>query len=141
MKIRQLFQQLFTATIIVISGFSCINYFLTTFTYGRVDFDHVADWENRFADLHSTLPLQRGTVGYISDWDIPDAIFDISDQDAEFILTQYALSPFILVRGEEQEWIVGSLSPSAYKKWVKIRKGEYEDIKFKGNVYLFHRIK
>ena len=54
------------------------------------------------------LPIQRGTLGYLAEWDVPGADFVASDLDAEYILTQYAFAPFILARGVNHEWIVGS---------------------------------
>ncbi len=141
MPIRYRLKQFFTALIVLLCAYASINNFIGTFESGEVDFDHVANWENRFTPIKDLLPIQRGTLGYIADWDIPGADFDPSDQDAEYILTQYALSPFVLVRGENHEWIVGSLTPNTYKQWVEIRTGQYEDVKLKGNAYLFHRIK
>ena len=132
-------QQILLAALVLSSVYYSVQYFRWTFTAGQVDFDHVADWESRFAPVKEALPVQRGVVGYISDRDVPGASFDPSDQDAEYILTQYAFSPLILQRGVDHEWIVGSLSPQAYKLWLESRVGEYADVKFKGNVYLFHR--
>ena len=141
MPLRARLAQILAGFLVLASGYSSISYFLETFTYGKVDFDHVADWESRFAPVKEALPIQRGALGYISDWDVPGIEFDPSDQDAEYILTQYTFSPFILVRGTDHEWIVGSLSAAAYEKWLEVREGEYEDLKFKGNIYLFHRLK
>ena len=140
MQLRLRAGQLLIGLIVLLSLYSSISYLIWTQSAGTVAFDHVADWEARFAPVKETLPIQRGTLGYIADWDIPGADFAPSDQDAEYILTQYAFAPFILVRGVDQEWIVGSLSPRSYEAWVQIRLGEYKDYKFKGNVYLFHRL-
>ena len=140
MQLRLRAQQLLFGLIVLISLYSSISYLIWTQSAGTIEFDHVANWEARFAPVKETLPIQRGALGYIADWDIPNADFDPSDQDAEYILTQYAFSPFILVRGAEYEWIVGSLSPHAYEAWTQTRLGKYKDYKFKGNVYLFHRL-
>ena len=140
MQLRLRAQQLLLGLIVLVSLYSSVSYLISTQSAGTVDFDQVANWEARFTPVKETLPIQRGTLGYIADWDIPGADFDPSDQDAEYILTQYAFAPFILVRGVDQEWIVGSLSPRSYELWIQIRVGEYKDYKFKGNVYLFHRL-
>jgi hypothetical protein len=140
MQLRLRAGQLLIGLIVLLSLYSSISYLIWTQSAGTVDFDHVADWDARFTPVKEALPIQRGTLGYIADWDIPGADFAPSDQDAEFILTQYAFAPFILVRGAEQEWIVGSLSPRSYEAWTQIRVGKYKDYKFKGNVYLFHRL-
>ena len=140
MQLRLRAQQLLLGLIVLVSLYSSISYLIWTQSAGTVDFDHVANWDARFTPVKEALPIQRGTLGYIADWDIPGADFAPSDQDAEFILTQYAFAPFILVRGADQEWIIGSLSPRSYEKWTRIRTGEYKDFEFKGNVYLFHRL-
>jgi hypothetical protein len=140
MQLRLRVGQLLIALIVLLSLYSSISYLIWTQSAGTVDFDHVADWDARFTPVKEALPIQRGTLGYIADWDIPGADFAPSDQDAEFILTQFSFAPFILVRGVDQEWIIGSLSPRSYETWVQIRDGEYKDYKFKGNVYLFHRL-
>ena len=140
MQLRMLAKQSFFGLIVLLSLYSSISYLIWTQSAGTVAFDHVADWDARFAPVKEALPIQRGTLGYIADWDIPGADFSTSDQDAEYILTQYAFAPFILVRGADYEWIVGSLSPRSYEAWVQIRLGEYKDYKFKSNVYLFHRL-
>jgi len=140
MQLRLRAQQLLLGLIMLISLYSSIRYLIWTQSAGTISFDQVANWEARFASVKETLPIQRGTLGYIADWDIPGADFDPSDQDAEYILTQYAFAPFILVRGADHEWIVGSLSPHSYESWVQTRVGKYKDYKFKGNVYLFHRL-
>ena len=140
MQLRLRAGQLLIGLIVLLSLYSSISYLIWTQSAGTVAFDHVADWDARFAPVKEALPIQRGTLGYIADWDIPGADFSTSDQDAEYILTQYAFAPFILVRGADYEWIVGSLSPRSYEAWVQIRLGEYKDYKFKSNVYLFHRL-
>ena len=140
MPLRLQLQRILLAFLTLAGLYSSIQYFVWTFTAGTIDFDPVANWETRFAPVRAALPIQRGMLGYVADWDIPGADFDQSDQDAEFILTQYAFSPLILRRSADYEWIVGSLRPASYKKWVEIRQGQYEDYAFKGNVYLFHRL-
>jgi len=140
MQIRLRVQQLLIGLIVLLSLYSSVSYLIWTQSAGTIAFDQVADWDARFTPVKETLPIQRGALGYIADWDIPNADFDPSDQDAEYILTQYAFAPFILIRGADQEWIVGSLSPRAYEAWIQIRVGKYKDYKFKGSVYLFHRL-
>ena len=43
-------------------------------------------------------------IGYISDSDVPGAAYDAANDEGEYILTQYALAPIIIVRGTDQEW-------------------------------------
>jgi hypothetical protein len=140
MQLRLRAQQFMLALLVLTSLYASIQYLLSTSTAGEIDFDHVANWESRFKPVLEALPIQRGTLGYLAEWDVPGADYVASDLDAEYILTQYAFSPFILARGVDHEWIVGSISPHAYELWKQTRVGEYEDQKFKGNVYLFHRL-
>ena len=140
MQLRLRAQQFLLILLVLTSLYASIQYLRGTFTVGKIDFDFVADWGSRFKPVLEALPIQRGTLGYLAEWDIPGAYFVESDLDAEYILTQYAFAPFILVRGVNHEWIVGSLSPHAYELWKQIRVGVYEDHKFKGNIYLFHRL-
>jgi hypothetical protein len=140
MQLRLRAQQLLVGLIVLASLYSSVRYLIWTQGAGTVNFDPVANWDARFTAVKESLPIHNGKLGYIADWDIPGADFDPSDQDAEYILTQYAFAPFILIRGTGQEWIVGSLSPRSYEMWTRIRVGKYKDYKFKGSVYLFHRL-
>lgn len=68
----------------------------------------VAEWERRMAPLRAALPIAKGFVGYVSDSGV--ACFDCTNPDdqIEYALTQYALSPIILNKGTNYEWIVGN---------------------------------
>lgn len=140
MPLRHRLQQIVLILLLLASLYSSIQYFVVTFGAGKIDFDHVANFEARYDPVKENLPIQRGTLGYLADWDVPSANYDPSDQDAEYILTQYSFSPFILLRGTDQEWIVGNLDPQAYELWTKDHIGEYQVRKFKGNIYLIHRL-
>lgn len=140
MQLRLRAQQILSTLLVLTSLYASFQYLLWTFTAGKIDFDHIEEWGSRFDPVREALPIQRGTLGYLAEWDVPGADFVASDLDAEYIITQYAFSPLILARGVDHEWIVGSLSPHAYELWKQTRVGEYEDLKFKGNVYLFHRL-
>jgi hypothetical protein len=64
----------------------------------------IAAWNERLSKLIAPIPFERGFVGYISNEDIPGATFDANDTSGEYVLTQYAVAPLILVRGTGQEW-------------------------------------
>ncbi|HEY3313270.1 MAG TPA: hypothetical protein VGK00_16640 [Anaerolineales bacterium] len=61
--------------------------------------DDVTRWENRFAELKLKIPADAGVIGYISE----------DPTDSEFILTQYAIIPFVLRRGTTQKWIIANI--------------------------------
>lgn len=74
--------------------------------------DPVSNWEARCAELKQALP-RNGEIGYLSDWDLPGwqaSPSNQSDMDNEFRLTQYALSPRVLVRGAGSDLVVGNLT-------------------------------
>ena len=74
--------------------------------------DPVSNWEARCEELKQALP-PSGEIGYLADWDLPGwqaSPSNQSDMDNEFRLTQYALSPRVLVRGAAQNLIVGNLT-------------------------------
>ena len=66
----------------------------------------IAAWNDRLAKLIEPIPFERGFVGYLSDEDIPGTTFNSNDAEGEFVLTQYAIAPLIIVRGTNQEWMV-----------------------------------
>lgn len=122
------------------SIYQSVNYLNATKGMGSLEEDPVTLWESKFNKLKKALPVDVKTVGYLADWDIPDIEYHNGDQHGEYVLVQYVLSPVIAVRGSEQEWIVGNLTPQAYKKWWSNKRGEYEVTFFKHNLYLIHKI-
>jgi hypothetical protein len=71
--------------------------------------DPVTNWEARCEELKQALP-RSGEIGYLADWDLPGWQGSQSDMDNEFRLTQYALSPRVMVRGAASDFIVGNLT-------------------------------
>jgi hypothetical protein len=74
--------------------------------------DPVSNWEARCQELKQALP-PTGEIGYLSDWDLPGwqaSPNNQSDMDNEFRLTQYALTPRVLVRGAASNEVVGNLT-------------------------------
>jgi hypothetical protein len=106
---------------------------------GSLTEDPVADWEKRFAAVRQRIPFVRGVVGYISDSDIPGATYDPANDEGEYILTQYALAPLVLVRGADQEWNIANLSRDSLERW-QMGQGADFDIAARGaGIYLMHR--
>ena len=80
-------------------------------------------------------------VGYISDSSIPGVSYNAANDEGEYVLTQYVMAPIIIVKGTGQEWNIGNLGKQAYQVWSQANQVEFEVMPFKGNLYLFHRLK
>ncbi|MBI2758517.1 MAG: hypothetical protein HYX49_07540 [Chloroflexi bacterium] len=133
-------QRLFLVLIVMVSLYASIQTLISTKDLGSASDDPVADWETRFAPLKERLPFQRGVVGYISDSSIPGVSYDAANNEGEYVLVQYVMSPIIIVKGTDQEWNIGNLSREAYKIWSQSNVGQFEVFAFKGNIYLFHKV-
>ena len=106
---------------------------------GSVTDDPVADWEQRFAAVKSQLPFERGFIGYISDSDVPGTSFDPANDEGEYVLTQYAMAPVILVRGTSEEWNIANLSTVAFRIWSGQHSGDFDIMPLRNGLYLLHR--
>jgi hypothetical protein len=107
---------------------------------GSIADDPVADWEQRFVAVKARLPFTRGFVGYISDSDVPGAAFDPANDEGEYVLTQYAMAPDILVRGTAEEWNIANLSREAFQEWAPQHRGSFDITPLQSGLYLLHRI-
>jgi hypothetical protein len=106
---------------------------------GSVSDDPVANWERRFTAVKARLPFERGLVGYISNSDVPGASFDAANDEGEYVLTQYAMAPIILVRGTAKEWNIANLSTQAFRMWSGENSGAFDIMPLKNGLYLLHR--
>ncbi len=138
MKIKWL-QRLALGLIVLASLAASVQNLLATRSLGSTTDDPVADWEKRFAPIEAHLPFKRGFVGYISDSSIPGITYDAANDEGEYVLTQYALAPIILVKGTNEEWNIANLSRAAFEAWNKTNAGKFQVIPFKGGLYLLHR--
>lgn len=100
----------------------------------------VADWNERLLKLIAPIPFERGFVGYLSNADIPGTSFSSDDAEGEFVLTQYAIAPLILVRGTDQEWDILNLDDEVYKKWLEENADKFEVVRSGGGMYLVHKV-
>lgn len=100
----------------------------------------VAIWDERLSNLIAPIPFERGLVGYISNEDIPGAAFDKDDAEGEYILTQYAIAPLILIRGTDQEWNILNLDTTVYETWHQTNVNDFELVGFGGGLYLVHKV-
>jgi len=100
----------------------------------------VTNWDERLSKLIAPIPFKRGFVGYISNEDIPGATFDPNDASGEYVLTQYAVAPLILIRGTNQEWDILNLDPGTYKKWIQANSIDFKFIESGGGMYLVRKV-
>ncbi|MFH1185822.1 MAG: hypothetical protein V1755_12420 [Chloroflexota bacterium] len=122
------------------SLYASVQNLISTRELGSLAEDPVARWEVRFGPLKEQLPFARGVVGYISDSDVTGAEFDPANDEGEYILTQYALAPIIIVRGTGQEWNVANLSQEAFARWSTEDGEEFDVLPLRGGLYLLHRV-
>jgi hypothetical protein len=128
------------ALIMIVSLYASIQNLISTKDLGSLTDDPVADFSKRFEPLKAKLPFKTGAVGYISDSSVPGVQYDAANDEGEYTLTQYVMSPIIIVKGTGQEWNIALLTPTAYKVWSQSNNGQFEVIPFKGNLYLLHRM-
>jgi hypothetical protein len=137
---RRIFmQRLFLVLIAGASLYGAAHNLFSTPDLGSLRDDPVADWERRFAPVRARLPFVRGIVGYISDSDVPGAAFDPANEEGEYILTQYALAPIIIVRGADQEWNLANLTRDSFERWQLLHAAGYEIVFQQNGLYLLHR--
>jgi hypothetical protein len=139
MTIKRL-QRLFLVLLVAAALAASIQNLIATKSLGSVSDDPVADWERRFGPIKQRIPFERGFVGYISDSSIAGMSYDAANDEGEYVLTQYVMSPTIIVKGTNQEWDIANLSRQAFDLWSKSNQGKFEVTSFKGGLYLLHRI-
>jgi hypothetical protein len=138
MKILWL-QRILLGLIAAASLYASVGNLNATADLGRIAEDPVADWEVRFEPLRARLPFVRGVVGYLSDSGVPGVTYDKANDEGEYILTQYALAPIIIVWGTDQEWNVANLSAEAYRLWSAQEHNEFDIRALGRGLYLLHR--
>ncbi len=100
--------------------------------------DSVTGWEQRVSRIR--LPANVGNeVGYLADWDI-DPGYDPIGQDEEYVLTQYALAPLIVKRGDANEWIVANLTRPGADDWLRERFRNAKIHYYGWGIYLIHKL-
>src|SRR5512146_451875 len=127
-------QRLALGLIVLASLAASIQNLLATRSLGSVADDPVADWEKRFEPIRAHLPFRRGLVGYISDSSVPGITYDAANDEGEYVLTQYALAPIIIVKGTDQEWNIANLDRAGFEAWEKTNTSGFEVIPFKGGL-------
>jgi hypothetical protein len=132
-------QRIFLALIAIASLYAAVRNLVSTFDLGSLQDDPVAHWEKRFGPVRQRLPFVRGVIGYISDSDVPGASFDAANDEGEYILTQYALAPIVIVRGTEQEWNLANLTRDTFDRWRRLHAAGFEIVWQQNGLYLLRR--
>jgi len=102
--------------------------------------DMISSWDKRMAALRADLPAGVETIGYVGNWDIlPEGDYVYADEETEFVLTQYALSPVIIERGADEEWIILNLNPKAYDIWLQGQPSNMQITDYGLRIFLAHK--
>ena len=133
-------RRLFLLLIAVASLYAAARNLSSTFELGAVNVDPVAQWEERFEPLSARLPFVRGVVGYVSDADVPGSEFDSANDAGEYVLTQYAVAPIIIVRGSDQEWLIANLNQASFGRWQSEHGADWELVSQGAGLYLLRRL-
>jgi len=80
--------------------------------------DEITRYEAHFQELKKVLP-PHGVVGYIADPN-PESVIHDTPYFKRYVLTQYSLSPVIVVDNIEPELIIGNFHPATNSKRVSI---------------------
>lgn len=136
---RSFLQKTAVILLVIASLYSLARYWDSTIDL-EMGAQALAAWEARLEPARRALPIQRGVIGYVGEWDVPGVEYNFWDQEGEYLLAQYTLAPFILVKGAQAEWNVAVLSNRAFEIWEQSNQGKFDIIRLKHNVYLLHRI-
>ncbi|HVN16069.1 MAG TPA: hypothetical protein VMT73_10055 [Anaerolineales bacterium] len=132
-------KKIFLALLVLAGFFSVVQSWLSTLNLNQGG-AAIDAWEARLMPAKKALPIKRGVIGYVGEWDAPGISYAYWDQESEYLLAQYSLAPLILKKGAVEEWNVAVLSEPAFAAWQKANQGKFEIIPLKHNVYLFHRL-
>jgi|GEM_PF-6010948 len=137
--LKKILRAFFLAAIVILGVGTGVESFRSSAEIHSND-ESVINWDDRLSNLIALIPLERGMVGYLSNEDIPGAAFDPDDASGEYILTQYAVAPLVLIRGAEQDWNLLNLDPETYEKWIQENEDRYRLVGSGGGIYLARRV-
>lgn len=136
MKRIRFFLQLAAAWgLVFLAALSIVNYARATqisWDYSRVYFEGVDDvsrWVSRLAPLKAKIPPGVSRVGYVSE----------DSQYNEFYLTQYAIIPLVLEKGQGPEWLIANDSGRNALRLLNGETRNYDAESFGFGLYLIHR--
>jgi hypothetical protein len=102
--------------------------------------DMVSSWDKRMTSLRADLPAGVRTIGYVGNWDVlPASDYIYADEETEFVLTQYALSPVIIARGDNEHWVILNLNPKAYDIWLQRQPQDLKITDYGLRIFLVHK--
>ena len=136
---KKYLQRIILVIIVILGIKTGVENFTTSMNEPSNDTAVVTNWNKQLSKLIAPIPVKRGLIGYISNEDFLGITVSPNDASGEYVLTQYAIAPLILVRGTDQEWNILNLEPENYKKWMQKNAGDFEFIKIEGGMYLVHR--
>ena len=140
MKWKKYIQRIILVIIIILGIKTGIENFTSSMNNPSNNTAVVTNWNKQLSKLINPIPVRHGLVGYLSNEDFLGTTFSSNDASGEYVLTQYAIAPLILVRGTDQEWDILNLEPVNYKKWMQKNAADFEFIKVEGGMYLVHRV-
>jgi hypothetical protein len=105
----------------------------------KLDGDHITPWETRFQAVKKLLPFKRGVVGYLTNSDVLGTSITNNEQ-GQYTLTQYTLSPIIIVRGMNADWVVADLNTKAFQIWRESNYGHFRIYSLGDDLFLFRRL-
>jgi len=140
MKWKKYIQRIILVIIIILGFKTGIENFTTSMNNPSNNTAVVTNWNKQLSKLINPIPVKHGLVGYLSNEDFLGTTFSSNDASGEYVLTQYAIAPLILVRGTDQEWDILNLEPENYKKWMQKNAADFEFIKVEGGMHLVHRV-
>jgi hypothetical protein len=122
--IRRLIALFLLAVMLVISVVSSFNEFSQMRQFmGEPKPDGITVWKDRMVRVVRALPAE-GVIGYLSERDFDGLGFNPIDQDEEFAITQYWLSPRILVEGDDQPVAVVNLADFSISEVQQLLAGK-----------------
>lgn len=133
-------QRIFLVLLLAVSLAASVSNLAATRGLGSMSDDPVADWEKRFTPIKQRLPFERGMIGYISDSSIPGMAYDAANDEGEYVLTQYVMSPIVIVKGTDPAWVIANLDKQAFDQWYQANQSRFEVTTYKSGIYLLHRI-
>ena len=139
MNVRAILQRAMLGGMIAASIYFGFQNLRNAMGIGSLNGDPVTKWELRFDAVKKNLPFKRGVIGYITNSDVPGAVYNANNEQGEYTLTQYTMAPIILVRGANKEWTLANLSGKAFQTWSQANQGKYRVIPLKDNLYLLQR--
>jgi hypothetical protein len=137
---KKYLQRIALLAIVLLGVKTSIEHLRASFKEHTNDAEVIAAWNERLTKLIAPIPFEHGFVGYISNADIPGASFSPDDIEGEFVLTQYAIAPLILVHGLGQEWDILNLDPQTFEKWRQENADQFEVVRSGGGMYLVHKV-